>query len=81
MSFVKNIFGSGDSKETEDEEDMSEETSDASTVSSDTGFFSPTNSHSDLDTRVEGNVPTEADCSTISNFFGYWYVFKACFYL
>lgn len=72
MSFVKNIFGIGDGKETEDDEDISEETS----TSEDTGFFSPTNSDnnssSDLETRLATNDPLEADCSSISNFFGYW---------
>lgn len=72
MSFVKNIFGLGESKETEDDDDVSEETS----TSEDTGFFSPDNSNnnsaSDLEARFDGNVPLEADCSTISNFFGYW---------
>lgn len=72
MSFVKNIFGMGDNKDTEDDEDVSEETS----TSEDTGFFSPdssnNNSSSDLETRLETSVPLEADCSTISNFFGYW---------
>lgn len=71
MSFVRNIFGkmSDNKEEVEDEEDVSEETS----VSSDAGFFSPGNSNSDLDTRLQG-AAVEADCSTISNFFGYWYV-------
>lgn len=72
MSFVKNIFGIADSKDTEDDEDVSEETS----TSEDTGFFSPdssnNNSSSDLDMRLDSNVPLEADCSSISNFFGYW---------
>lgn len=72
MSFVKNIFGIGDNKDIEDDEDVSEETS----TSEDTGIFSPENSNnnsaSDLDTRLETSVPLEADCSTISNFFGYW---------
>lgn len=60
---------SDNKEEVEDEEDVSEETS----VSSDAGFFSPGNSNSDLDTRLQG-AAVEADCSTISNFFGYWYV-------
>lgn len=72
MSFVKNIFGIGDNKETEDEEDVSEETS----ISEDTGFYSPNNSSnnsaSDLETALGTTGPLEADCSTISNFFGYW---------
>ncbi|KAJ8983028.1 hypothetical protein NQ317_014325 [Molorchus minor] len=71
MSFVRNIFGKmSDVKEEEvdDDDDVSEETS----VSSDTGIFSPGNSNSDLDTRLEA-AGIEADCSTISNFFGYWY--------
>lgn len=72
MSFVKNIFGIGDSKDTEDEEDVSEETS----TSDDTGFFSPgdsnNNSATDLEVRLDSNVPLDTDCSTISNFFGYW---------
>lgn len=76
MSFVKNIFGLGDSKETEDEEDVSEETS----TSDDTGFFSPdisnNNSASDLEARLDAtSAPLEPDCSTISNFFGYWWVY------
>ncbi|XP_023025586.1 uncharacterized protein isoform X3 [Leptinotarsa decemlineata] len=69
MSFVKNIFGMADNKETEDEEDVSEETS----TSSDTGFVSSNvNSSSDLEGTLRTGEPTEADCSSISNFFGYW---------
>lgn len=67
MSFVmKTIFGHEDNKN-DDEEDDDEETT--STESSDTGVFTSVNS--DLD----ANQHLEADCSTISNFFGYWYVF------
>ncbi|KAL1505970.1 hypothetical protein ABEB36_005412 [Hypothenemus hampei] len=106
MSFVKNIFnkiGGGASsfdcsEEVDDEEDVSET---CSTESDDTGVyspdsFSPANSNSDMETRlnlVDGNTRlnrtldvaetgpllgslnldnVDADCSTISNFFGYW---------
>lgn len=62
----------GESKNTEDDDDESEETS----TSEDTGFFSPDNSNnnsaSDLENRSESQVALDADCSTISNFFGYW---------
>lgn len=87
MSFVKNIFGSSDSKEAEDNEATSEDTSDTSTddTSSDTGFFSPDNSNSDMDNRGnnEASLQLESlqtDCSSISNFFGYWYVLYETFF-
>lgn len=68
MSFVKNIFGVGDNKESEQEDDTSEEIS----SSSDTGFLSNLNSNSDLDSSLGSNGTGDPDCSTISNFFGYW---------
>lgn len=111
MSFVKNMFnkmGGGSSSldnpdEIDDDEDLSETTSEES---DDTGVFSPhsfspANSNSDMEAGLNGitlNSPTRinsvsneqgmvsiadginleninADCSTISNFFGYWYVY------
>lgn len=108
MSFVKNIFSkmSGGASldgadEPEDDEDLTETSSDES---DDTGVFSPdsfspANSNSDMERGLNGvtilsdaNIPppiredeetlmqsinlngVDADCSTISNFFGYWYV-------
>lgn len=78
MSFVRNIFnkmsaseenkdvgGGGDLEEDSDSEDTS-------TESEDTGIFTAVNSLSDFENA--GHV--EADCSAISNFFGYWYVIK-----
>ncbi|CAH1126919.1 unnamed protein product [Ceutorhynchus assimilis] len=84
MSFVKNIFSkmnSGKNEELDDEEDASEDSTDES---EDTGVFSPrdsfspNNSNSDMDTDSRTtelqnlNSLEETDCSTISNFFGYW---------
>ncbi|XP_048517688.1 protein FAM184A isoform X3 [Dendroctonus ponderosae] len=108
MSFVKKMFnkmGGGSSSldnpdEIDDDEDLSETTSEES---DDTGVFSPdsfspANSNSDMEAGLNGitlNSPTRinsvgteqgivsivdglnlrninADCSTISNFFGYW---------
>lgn len=70
MSFVRNIFSkmsASEEKEAdiEDYDDPSEETS---TESSDTGIFTAVNSLSDF----ENTRHVEADCSAISNFFGYW---------
>ncbi|XP_056638100.1 golgin subfamily A member 6-like protein 22 isoform X2 [Diorhabda sublineata] len=67
MSFVRSIFGSGDNKDTEVEDDTSDETS----SSSDTGFLSNM-SNSDLENSLGSNGNGDPDCSTISNFFGYW---------
>lgn len=64
MSFVRNIFSKTDSKdleELEEEDDGSEETCSDST---DTGIF-PSSLES-------SGHQLEADCSAISNFFGYW---------
>nr|CAI5855948.1 unnamed protein product [Callosobruchus analis] len=75
MSFVKGMLG-GDNKEEPEEEDETASGEDTST-SSDTGFFgSPMSSDSlDLVEKLD-EVPQlqlqDADCSTISNFFGYW---------
>lgn len=107
MSFVKNIFSkmSGGASldgtdEPEDDEDLTETSSDES---DDTGVFSPdsfspANSNSDMERGLNGvtilsdGIPhlpptiqdgdtlmeainlngVDADCSTISNFFGYW---------
>ncbi|CAG9854913.1 unnamed protein product [Phyllotreta striolata] len=69
MSFVRNIFGVGDNKESEQED---EETSEEISSSSDTGFLSNLNSASDFDTSLGSNGSGDPDCSTISNFFGYW---------
>lgn len=69
MSFVKNLFGKMSGGETkdedldDDEDDLSEDTS---TESSDTGFFA-----SSGEIHPSSQV-LDADCSTISNFFGYW---------
>lgn len=72
MSFMmKTIFGREEENKDgeEDEEDATSEES-ASTESADTGVFTSLNG--DLD----ANAHLEADCSTISNFFGYWYVLQ-----
>lgn len=77
MSFVRNMFRSSDNKhDIEEDEDASEETSSLS----DQGFFSPVESNSDLEVAltVSKSGSTDADCSTISNFFGYWYVSSFC---
>lgn len=66
MSFVKNIFdkmGSTEPKDELDDEDASEETSSEST---DTGICGSS------DLEMSGHQLAEADCSAISNFFGYW---------
>ncbi|KAK9717999.1 hypothetical protein QE152_g23439 [Popillia japonica] len=69
MSFVKSLFGKMSNVETkdedldDDEDDISEGTS---TESSDTGFFA-----SSGEIHPSPQV-LDADCSTISNFFGYW---------
>lgn len=67
MSFVKNILGMSATEEKDAEvEDDDDETS---TESSDTGIFAS----SDLDSSGHTvNSVVEADCSAISNFFGYW---------
>lgn len=71
MSFVKSLFGkmsTGDAKEEELDDDDDDISDRSSTESTDTGFFAssgeihPPSTHKVL----------EADCSTISNFFGYW---------
>lgn len=71
MSFVRNIFNkmsAADEKEDaadlEEDDDVSEGTS---TESSDTGIFTAMNS----DLESSGHA-LDADCSAISNFFGYW---------
>lgn len=68
MSFVKNIFNKMSGGNEEDDDDTSEE---ASTGSSDTGIFT-TGLNSDLESST--THVGDADCSQISNFFGYWYV-------
>lgn len=55
--------------ELDDSDDNSEDTS---TESEDTGIFTAVNSLSDFENA--GHV--DADCSAISNFFGYWYVWN-----
>lgn len=54
------------------EVDSDDNSEDTSTESEDTGIFTAVNSLSDFENA--GHV--EADCSAISNFFGYWYVPK-----
>ncbi|CAH1237315.1 unnamed protein product [Diabrotica balteata] len=66
MSFVRSIFGGSD-KDAEVDDDTSDEIS----SSSDTGFLSNL-SNSDLESSLGSNGTGEPDCSTISNFFGYW---------
>lgn len=66
MSFVRNIFNKmSAASDKESDDDASEETS---TESSDTGIFTAV---SDLESSGHA---LDADCSAISNFFGYWYV-------
>lgn len=71
MSFVRNIFNKMSASEEKDIGDVEDSDSeDTSTESEDTGIFTAVNSLSDFENA--GHV--EADCSAISNFFGYWYV-------
>lgn len=56
--------------EEKDAGDLEDSDSDTSTESEDTGIFTAVNSLSDFENA--GHV--DADCSAISNFFGYWYV-------
>lgn len=69
MSFVKNILGMSASQEKDAEIEDDDDDDGTSTESSDTGIFAS----SDLDSSGHAvNNVVEADCSAISNFFGYW---------
>lgn len=77
MSFVRNILNKMSASEEKDAagdlEDYDDTSEDTSTESEDTGIFTAVNSLSDFESA--GHV-VDADCSAISNFFGYWYVNK-----
>lgn len=65
-------MSASEEKDAGDAEDYDDNSEDTSTESEDTGIFTAVNSLSDFENA--GHV--DADCSAISNFFGYWYVPK-----
>lgn len=80
MSFMKNILGKmsatntstinrKDEEDVEDDDDVSD--GGTSTESSDTGIFAASDLESSGHSMLLNNV-VDADCSAISNFFGYW---------
>lgn len=74
MSFMKNILSKMSSTERKeedlvDDDDVSDGTT--STESSDTGIFASSDLESSAHNVLLNNV-VDADCSAISNFFGYW---------